>query len=147
MAGGMIRTMLKIIGVVAIVLVAATAALVWKIRADDCSMFSDSFTKIKTITIDGKAYYIYREVSGFQDKVTQLSLSAENLPESVCDYSKIKNRRYPAELDEEKFIKKLVVTRKSDASFNLEVIYDDERPPQPFSDFAYIPVEVNGKLQ
>lgn len=120
----MTRKMLKIFFISIFVLVAVTAALVWRMNSNDsCLMYGTTYTPIKTILIENKKYYLYTSISGMQDKLNIISMSPVELPETICDYSAIKTPIYSIDFDKNKIIEKLLITKKSATDFFLEPIY------------------------
>ena len=142
----MILKLVKIIGVVFLLTAIMGGLVVWKIRSDDsCLMFGNSYTELKTLAIDGRPYYVYWGVSGFQDKVNLVALSDEKISEATCDFKEKNSGIYSIVVDDDKVVKKLLITRKREAGFNLEVVYQEKGQAQTLSDLPNISVEVDGK--
>ena len=142
----MIIKLIKIIGVVFLLAAIMGGLVVWKIRSDDsCLMFGNSYTELKTLAIDGRPYYVYWGVSGFQDKVNLVALSDEKISEANCDFKEKNSGIYSIVVDDDKVVKKLLITRKREAGFNLEVVYQEKGQAQTLSDLPNISVEVDGK--
>lgn len=128
-----------------IFIVVMLAGLVfWLANDDDCFMYGDSYTKIKDIQVAGDTYHLYVSQAGSHDKSTLISLSQGELPDMVCDYSKIRETIHSTDIDPEKKLLRLLISRHTDGGFVLEPVYAPTRPGEPAQDFTDLKVELKG---
>lgn len=128
-----------------IVILVMLAGLVFRLaNNDDCFMYGDSYTKIKDVQVAGDTYHLYLSQAGSHDKSTLISLSQGELPEMVCDYSKIKDTLHSTDIDPERKLVRLLITRQADGRFVLDPVYAPARSGEPAQDFTDFEVELKG---
>ena len=79
------RRVLLGIGLTALLLTITIGVVIWRWHAGgQCVAFGAAYTPIGELKIDGRPYYVYGAVTGFQDKVRIVQVSTARIPETVC---------------------------------------------------------------
>ena len=119
----MIRTAWKFGGVALLLLLAlGTLALWYAGSRNDCPLFSDTYSETRPLTIQGRPYFLYLGSSGFQDKVTLLTLSDEDIRQRPCNSPQKLEGIYSTEVDDQKSIKKILIENNKYGGFQIQVI-------------------------
>ena len=80
------RRVLQGIVLTALLLIITVAVVIWRWHAGgQCLAFGSAYTPIGELKIDGRPYYVYGAVTGFQDKVRIVQVSTTKIPESPGD--------------------------------------------------------------
>lgn len=107
------RRTLQGFGIAAVLVIVTIGALIaWLNAGDDCFGFSDSYTPIGELKIDGRPYHVYGAVTGFQDNARIVQLSATPIPGSVCKPKHVPQIVATELGDDAKAVSKVVVRRK-----------------------------------
>jgi hypothetical protein len=128
----------------AVLLVAITmGALIWRLNTGkNCLMFGNSYTPIGEVKIDGRPYYVYGAVTGFQDKARFVQLSTTKMPDTVCNAEDI-TRLVDSELvDDKRRVTKVLVGRQRDGRLSLTLEYATSMQGGERLDWEGIAIEV-----
>lgn len=118
------RRTLQGLGIAVLLLALGVGAVIWKIRSgDECLAFGDAYTPIGELQVDGRPYYVYGVVSGFQDKVQLVQISAVKLPQTVCRTDEMARPIESVVVEEPRVIKKVLVSRKPGSGLTLDFEY------------------------
>lgn len=137
------RRILQGLGIAALLVIVTMGALIWWLNAgDDCFMFGASYTRIGELNIDGRLYHVYGAVTGFQDKVRIVQISATKIPESVCKPEHTSQVVDTETVDDAKVVSKVVVRRKPDGGPDLRLEYSPNKQRDPYKEWEGIAIEL-----
>jgi hypothetical protein len=137
------RRVLQGLGVAMLLVAITIGALVWRLNTGkDCLMFGDSYTPIREVKIDGRPYYVYGAVTGFQDKARFVQLSTTKMPETVCNAEDITRLVDSEVVDDNRRVTKVLVGRQRDGKLSLTLEYATDMQRGERLDWEGIAIEV-----
>lgn len=137
------RRVLLGIGLTALLLIIAIGVVIWRWHAGgQCLAFGDSYTPLGELKIDGRPYYVYGAVTGFQDKVRIVQVSTTKISESVCKPEHTPQVIGTETVDDAKVVSKVVLHRKPDGGMDLKLEYSPTKRRDPYRDWEGIAIEL-----
>lgn len=137
------RRVLLGIGLTALLLTITIGVVIWRWHAGgQCVAFGAAYTPIGELKIDGRPYYVYGAVTGFQDKVRIIQVSTAKIPESVCKPEQTAQVVGTETVDEAKVVSKVVLRRKPGGGLDLKLEYSPNKRHDPYREWEGTAIEL-----
>jgi hypothetical protein len=137
------RRVLQGIGLTALLLIITIGVVIWRWHAGgQCLAFGSAYTPIGELKIDGRPYYVYGAVTGFQDKVRIVQVSATEILESVCKPEHTSQVVGTEAVDDAKVVSKVVLRRKPGGGLDVKLEYSPNKRRDPYREWEGIVVEL-----
>ena len=137
------RRVLQGIGLTALLLIITVGMVIWQWHAGgQCLAFGSAYTPIGELKIDGRPYYVYGAVTGFQDKVRIVQVSTAKIPESVCKPEHTAQVVGTETVDEAKVVSKVVLRRKPGGGLDLKLEYSPNKRHDPYREWEGTAIEL-----
>ena len=137
------RRVLQGIGLTALLLIITVGVVIWRWHAGgQCLAFGSAYTPIGELRIDGRPYYVYGAVTGFQDKVRIVQVSTTKIPESVCKPEHTSQVVGTETVDATKVVSKVVLRRNPGGGLDLNLEYSPIKHRDPYSEWEGIAIEL-----
>lgn len=137
------RRILQGLGVAVLLVVVTIGVLIWRLNTGkDCLMFGDSYTPIGELKIDGRPYYVYGAVTGFQDKARFVQLSTTKMADTVCNAEDITRLVDSKVVDDKRRVTKVLVGRQRDGKLSLTLEYTTDMQGGERLDWEGIAIEL-----